>query len=198
MHRMRLMPASETSCVVFPSELGWFAMSLGKRGVRYLTFTHESPADAVAALNARACDANESQTLLDAEDVPLAQRLQRYAAGERDDFLDVKIDAMEDGEFVRRVIAHCRRVGHGSTSSYKQLAEKAGAPRSARAVGNVMARNRVPIIVPCHRVLASGGGLGGYSMNPGLPLKRLLLRLEGIQHPMPQAARRARRTMIVT
>jgi len=63
--------------------------------------------------------------------------------------------------------------------TYGQLATRAGSPRSARAVGNVMASNRVPLIIPCHRVVAAGGALGGFSAPHGTRLKRRLLKLEG-------------------
>ncbi len=81
--------------------------------------------------------------------------------------------------FQRAVIDHCRRIPRGEVLTYGQLAERAGYPRSARAVGNVMATNRVPLIVPCHRVVGAGGNLGGFSAPQGLQMKRRLLRLEG-------------------
>jgi methylated-DNA-[protein]-cysteine S-methyltransferase len=83
-----------------------------------------------------------------------------------------------ENEFQRRVLQTLRqRVGPGKTISYGELAEVVGHPGAARAVGTAMARNPVPIVVPCHRVLASGGGLGGYG--GGLDMKKALLRLEG-------------------
>ncbi|MEX1224432.1 MAG: MGMT family protein, partial [Pirellulales bacterium] len=72
----------------------------------------------------------------------------------------------------------CRRIPIGQTMSYAELAAVAGSPGAARAVGNIMAGNRVPIIVPCHRVVGSGGSLGGYSSSGGLRTKRRLLSLE--------------------
>jgi methylated-DNA-[protein]-cysteine S-methyltransferase len=160
---------------VFDSELGWFALLLSDRGVRQLTFGHETPADAIRALGPSAAESHD----VDAREVPLARRLQRYAEGNRDEFLDVKIDVTAGGAFGQKILDRCRRIPHGATSTYGALAAEAGSPQAARAVGNAMARNRVPIIVPCHRVLGSGGSWGGYSMSPGLPLKKLLLRLEG-------------------
>ena len=70
-----------------------------------------------------------------------------------------------------------RRIPTGETRSYGQIAEAVGAPRAARAVGTACATNPVPIVVPCHRAVASGGGLGGYS--GGLARKRQLLGVEG-------------------
>ena len=75
-----------------------------------------------------------------------------------------------------------REVGWGETVSYGELAEMAGRPRAARAVGNAMSRNPVPIVVPCHRVVAAGGRIGGYGPS-GVPTKRFLLALEGVELP---------------
>jgi methylated-DNA-[protein]-cysteine S-methyltransferase len=73
-----------------------------------------------------------------------------------------------------------RDVGWGETVSYGELAEMAGRPRAARAVGNAMSRNPVPIVVPCHRVVTAGGRIGGYGPS-GVPTKRFLLALEGVE-----------------
>ncbi|MHB8780246.1 MAG: methylated-DNA--[protein]-cysteine S-methyltransferase [Candidatus Geothermincolia bacterium] len=80
-------------------------------------------------------------------------------------------------EFHRRVYKEMRRIKPGAVKSYSELAEAAGAPRAARAVGNACARNPFPILVPCHRVVRSGGKLGGFGAD--LRLKRHLLELEG-------------------
>ncbi len=90
-------------------------------------------------------------------------------------------------------MAACRRIPWGQTRSYAQLAAVAGRPGAARAVGSVMAKNRVPLVVPCHRVIASSGQLGGYSAPQGLSLKRRLLAMEsGVKY------RRESRTPILT
>lgn len=89
-----------------------------------------------------------------------------------------KLDLQEFTPFQRRVIRAARKIGYGQTSSYGELARRAGAPGAARAVGSVMRHNRFPLIVPCHRVLAAGGALGGFSSPGGLDEKRALLALE--------------------
>ena len=81
---------------------------------------------------------------------------------------------------ISRVIAACRRIPWGETRSYGDLATECGSPGAARAVGSVMAKNRYPLIVPCHRVLAAGGDIGGYSAADGLVMKRRLLAAEGL------------------
>lgn len=108
----------------------------------------------------------------------LVGRLRAYAAGQPVDFHDVAIDLGPQSDFQRRVVRCCRRIAYGKTATYGQLARLAGFPGAARAVGQVMAANRVPIIVPCHRVVAAGGSLGGFSAPGGVALKRRLLELE--------------------
>jgi methylated-DNA-[protein]-cysteine S-methyltransferase len=71
-------------------------------------------------------------------------------------------------------------LAYGQTSTYGELALRVGHPRAARAVGTVMATNRFPILIPCHRVLASGGKLGGYSSHAGTNLKQILLDMERV------------------
>ncbi len=88
-----------------------------------------------------------------------------------------------DAAFPRAVYETLQReVSWGETVSYGELAEMAGRQRAARAVGNAMSRNPVPIVVPCHRVIAAAGRIGGYGPS-GVPTKRFLLSLEGVELP---------------
>ncbi|MDE1855614.1 MAG: MGMT family protein [Candidatus Micrarchaeota archaeon] len=79
--------------------------------------------------------------------------------------------------FERKVLTNTMSIPAGSTLSYKELAKMSGSPRAYRAVGNIMNKNPLPILIPCHRVVASGGKIGGYAY--GLGMKRLLMLLEG-------------------
>jgi methylated-DNA-[protein]-cysteine S-methyltransferase len=105
-------------------------------------------------------------------------RLLNYADGEPEDLRDVPLALDHLSTFQRRVVKACRAIPLGERRTYGQLAAAAGSPGAARAVGTVMATNRVPLIVPCHRVVASGGKLGGFSSPQGLAMKRRLLELE--------------------
>jgi methylated-DNA-[protein]-cysteine S-methyltransferase len=105
-------------------------------------------------------------------------RLQRYAGGEPVDLGDIPIVLQHLSPFQRRVVAACRAIPYGSQRTYGDLARAAGRPGAARAVGQVMAGNRVPLVVPCHRVVAAGGGVGGFSAPQGLKMKRRLLAME--------------------
>lgn len=113
----------------------------------------------------------------------LIDRLQRFAAGEPVGFSEVPLALDHLTPFGRHVIADCRRIPWGQTRSYGELAAECGSPGAARAVGSVMAKNRYPLIVPCHRVLAAGGELGGYSAPEGLKMKRRLLDMESLVAP---------------
>ena len=103
-----------------------------------------------------------------------ATQLREYFRGERTQFT-VPLH-LSGTEFQRRAWQAMRKIGYGKTISYAQQARAIGAPRAVRAVGSANGRNPIPIIVPCHRVIASDGGLGGYAL--GLTMKRRLLAFE--------------------
>ncbi len=107
---------------------------------------------------------------------PVRRQLDEYFAGQRLDF-DLTVDWALVRGFRRRTLQLlAAEVGYGRTVSYLELATAVGSPRATRAVGTAMAVNPVPVVVPCHRVLRTGGGLGGYG--GGLDTKRWLLALE--------------------
>lgn len=106
------------------------------------------------------------------------RQLEEYFAGHRRHF-DVELDLRLAAPFGREVLEACARVPFGETSTYGRVAAAAGRPTASRATGNALGANPVPIVVPCHRVLRTGGGIGGYT--GGLAIKEHLLALEG--HP---------------
>lgn len=107
---------------------------------------------------------------------PLARELEQYFAGARHAF-DLPLDwSLARGTFARRVLRAARRIPYGAVDTYAHLAAAAGNPRGSRAAGNALGANPLPIIVPCHRVVRTGGGLGGYT--GGLDRKRRLLAIE--------------------
>lgn len=118
--------------------------------------------------------------------VRIISAVQRYFAGEQVEFSDVALDLDAHDDFFRRTYAAARRIPWGRTTTYGNLAkELGGGPEAARAVGQAMARNPVPLIIPCHRVLAAGGKLGGFSAPGGTAAKERMLALEGMQMPPP-------------
>ena len=104
------------------------------------------------------------------------RELDQYFAGKRHAF-DLDWDVRHLAPFNRRVLAELARIEYGHTTTYGQLAARSGNPKAARAVGTIMNRNPIPIVLPCHRVVGANGNLTGYA--GGLERKELLLRLEG-------------------
>ena len=104
------------------------------------------------------------------------RQLDDYLAGRRTGF-DLPVDLALAGEFGRAVLQATAAVPYGRTASYRDIATRAGRPAAVRAVGNALGANPVCVVVPCHRVLKTGGGLGGYA--GGVEVKARLLRLEG-------------------
>jgi methylated-DNA-[protein]-cysteine S-methyltransferase len=171
----------------FSTHLGWMAVAWRDDSMIGNVFGHASRRSAELAL-ARMPGLPPAFCRLDvdnqASDTPariieLVDMLYRYADGDEVDFSEVALSLDHLTPFGRRVIAACRAIPWGQTRSYGELAAKCGSPGAARAVGSVMAKNRFPLIVPCHRVLAAGGELGGYSAPDGLTMKRRLLAMEG-------------------
>jgi methylated-DNA-[protein]-cysteine S-methyltransferase len=163
--------------VIFPSSLGWFALLGDKGRIKKLTFGHPSARSAKKALSPGLL----AQARSIGRKPPLVRRLQAYAKGAgKDDFRDIRLDLGGLSVFQRRVLALCRKIPFGTTLSYAQLAARAGSPRAYRAVGNCMAGNKIPIIIPCHRVVSANGGLGSYSAPGGIRMKKRLL---GIENP---------------
>ncbi len=109
----------------------------------------------------------------------LADEISRYFEGWRAGFEDVEVALPGFSGFARMVLEGLRKVEWGRTVTYKDIASSMGRPGSARAIGMVMSKNPIPLIIPCHRVIRSGGGLGGFSGPGGVDMKKRMLRLEG-------------------
>jgi methylated-DNA-[protein]-cysteine S-methyltransferase len=105
------------------------------------------------------------------------RELDLYFEGKLDSF-DLPLDWRLSGGFRQRVLRAINRIPYGQTRSYTEMARKAGNERAVRAAGTACGSNPIPLVVPCHRVLRTGGALGGYG--GGLPMKRALLELEGV------------------
>ncbi|MBN1852841.1 MAG: MGMT family protein [Pirellulales bacterium] len=175
----------------FPTPLGWMALVGEERTLNRSVFGYTTPDAAVHA--AMRWDRHWSSVVLDttcaiaaameqAKWSPffyeLAERLTRFAAGEVQSFSDIRLDVNALTPFSQRVLAACRTIPWGQTSTYGELARRCGSPGAARAVGNILARNRFPIIVPCHRILPANGQFGGFSAPQGTAMKKRLLAME--------------------
>jgi len=152
--------------------LGWLGLGLSPAGLRAVTLPRRDRDAALAEV--LALGAREEARPDELGDLP--ERLSRYARGEPVAFPDA-LDFSAATPFQRAVWLATREIPYGQTRSYGWLAARAGRPRAARAVGQAMAANPWPIIVPCHRVVSSNGRLAGYG--GGLAMKEQLLRLEG-------------------
>jgi methylated-DNA-[protein]-cysteine S-methyltransferase len=157
------------------SPVGTLLLASTPSGLVRLAYLDHSDEDAVLAELA----ARVSPRMLAAPrklDEP-RRELEEYFAGRRRRF-ELQIDWSLTRGFGRRVLEATAGIPYGSVSTYKQIAAEAGSPRGSRAAGNALGSNPLPIVVPCHRVLHSGGGLGGYT--GGIGRKRLLLGVEGV------------------
>ncbi len=121
----------------------------------------------------------------------LVTRLQAYASGAPDDFRDVELDLDDCTPFERRVLKHCREIPYGHTCSYGELAKRSGSSRAARAVGTIMAACRFPLLVPCHRVVRSGGDRG--RLTGSAAMRHKLRQLEAHGESTPKSSKRGSR-----
>ncbi len=176
----RKSPVETSNCIpsatIFETELGWTALVWQPLGLTRVLFGQSGFAEVAGRLPKQV----EILDDLEPHQEVAVDRLQAYAAGQQVDFVTIELDDSNLTPFQAEVIRQCRLIPWGQTVSYMELAERAGSPRAARAVGNVMRNNAWPLIVPCHRVVASQG-LGGYSARGGLDTKRRLLRQEGFE-----------------
>jgi methylated-DNA-[protein]-cysteine S-methyltransferase len=171
--------AQSASLSIFDTEMGWFGL-VGRGDVVVRVLIGHASAEQVRSAARRAFSTNGSGEKLTESDwnPKLRRKFQDFARGIPTDFSEVKLDLGCTTPFRKRVIEAARKIGYGRTLAYGELAAKAGSPGAARAIGTVMSTNRFPIIVPCHRVVASGGTIGGFSAPHGVELKRRLLNME--------------------
>ena len=157
--------------------MGWMALLGGEDGLKR------------ASLKPTPQEASEDMgmDLYGAADDPdafteVVECLHRYAAGDRTALDEIGLDFSGITPFFSAAWNACRSIPAGETRSYAWLAAEAGSPLAMRAAGQAMARNRFSLIIPCHRVIASDGGLGGYG-GGGLGVKALLLQMEVSENP---------------
>jgi methylated-DNA-[protein]-cysteine S-methyltransferase len=162
---------------LFETPIGQIAVAWSERGLVAL----QLPDATARATERRLVSTTGSHAAAAAPDWvrDAARRIAAHLDGAADDLGDLPLDLEGAPPFHARVYLALRTVGPGETVSYGELARRVGSPGAARAVGQAMRRNPLPIVVPCHRVLASTGA-GGFSAPGGLATKRALLRAEGV------------------
>jgi len=170
---------------VFPTVFGWVGLTGTERAVQRVLLPEPNRTRLVKQLGHRLTEPDDLPELMR----EVVEKIRRYFEGVRVSF-DEPADLSSLPRFQRLVLTECRAIGYGETCSYGELAGRCGHPRAARAVGAAMARNPVPILIPCHRIIRSDGSLGGFG--GGLPLKRRMLQLEGnaMSPPSQDAASR--------
>jgi methylated-DNA-[protein]-cysteine S-methyltransferase len=155
------------------SPFGELLLAATPRGLVRVGLPEQEPDDLLEDLAARL----SPRVLESPAQLEQARReLDRYFEGRLTEF-DLPLDWRLSHDFRRRVLRAINRIPYGQTRSYMQVAASAGNERAVRAAGSACGSNPIPIVVPCHRVLRTGGGLGGYG--GGVPMKRALLELEG-------------------
>ncbi|MBW8744868.1 MAG: methylated-DNA--[protein]-cysteine S-methyltransferase [Sphingomonas sp.] len=170
---------------LFQTAHGFAALAWNERGVTSFRLPAPSAEETRRALLRRLPDAIETEPSADM--AGLIQAITRYFEGERSDFAHVPLDLGRQDSLFAKIYDLVRRLGWGETTTYGEIARALGeGPEVARDVGQAMARNPIPLIVPCHRVLAAGGRIGGFSAPGGSNAKARMLELEGVA-PEPAA-----------
>ena len=159
----------------YDAPMGELLLAATPRGLVRVSFAVEDPEVTLAQLaSAISPRILERPARLD----EARRELDEYFAGDRREF-DLDLDWRLSSGFRRRVLRATARIPFGGTSTYSKVAGAAGSPKAHRAAGTALGANPLPIVVPCHRVLRTGGALGGYG--GGLETKELLLELEGVR-----------------
>ncbi len=163
---------SETRFHLCETALGWVAVTLSDQGLRSITLPLASRDEALR----EAAEQGGGESASSGEAARIDAAMDALASG-RPVEGNLRIDWRGITPFRRAVLEACASIPIGETRSYGWLAEQAGRPRAARAAGRVMATNPWPLLIPCHRVIGSHGGLHGYG--GGMAMKERLLRIEG-------------------
>ncbi len=172
--------AEQHQYTTFETRNGWIALAWSPNGISGLRLPSSSERAAELAILKRLPSA---QTATPPPQIAqLIADIIRYFDGEVADFSDVPVDLGEQSPFFSAVYAEIRKLHRGETTTYGSIAKALGAgPQFARDVGQAMAANPVPLIVPCHRVLAAGGKVGGFSAPGGSSSKAKMLEIEGVK-----------------
>ncbi len=161
--------------VVFKTRWGWFGLLAVEQGLIRASL----PTTTKAAAQARLLAGNDAPKFVKTLYKPIQDKVVAYFEGEMVDFnVDTPVFLQNLPPFTRSVLLACRRISFGQTSTYSALAAAVGQPKAVRAVANALARNTLPLIVPCHRIIRSDGKIGGFSVPGGKGLKKRLIKHE--------------------
>lgn len=167
---------------LFETSIGRCGIAWNERGVACLQLPERDAATTRARLLKRLAAGTEHDTEHDTEPGPAIQEairsIRELLEGEPHDLQAIELDLQDVPEFARKVYQASRLILPGATLTYGELARRIGSPGAARAVGHALGQNPFAIIVPCHRVLAAGGGIGGFSARGGVRTKWRMLEIE--------------------
>ncbi|MCH8825993.1 MAG: methylated-DNA--[protein]-cysteine S-methyltransferase [Chloroflexi bacterium] len=167
---------------IFETPYGWMGAVASEKGLLRTTLPQPSPEDCAAQLGESLDGAEPDPERF----LPLREKVTRYLNGEDVTLADEAIDVEDASPFHQAAWKACRSIPKGETRTYKWLAAQAGKPLAPRAAGQAMARNRLALIIPCHRVVASDGSLRGFGKGASqLGLKQRLLDLENRAEQLP-------------
>jgi methylated-DNA-[protein]-cysteine S-methyltransferase len=170
---------------VFETAMGFCGIAWSALGVTRFQLPTKSADGALRLIKRRAPEATPAAP--SPEIAAAVEAAKRYFAGEKIDFSSVPLDLDEPDPLFAKIYDALRQVGWGRTTTYGALAAAVGAGReAARDVGVAMSKNPAPLIVPCHRVLAAGGKIGGFSAPGGSDTKMRMLKLEGVRVGRPE------------
>jgi len=161
---------------LFDTAIGRCGVAWGERGLLAVALPHARDERTLAGLRRRAPGATEATPPPGVDDA--VDGMVALLEGESSDLTGVGLDLGRVPYFDRRVAAAAREIPPGATLTYGELAARIGAPGEAREAGAALGRNRFPLVVPCHRVVAADGRLGGFSAPGGTETKRRLLAIE--------------------
>jgi len=180
---------------LFETAIGWIGIAWSKKGLTRVQLPERDRAATERRLLATMSRISQTgeplhRTLgeLPSDIVAAVDEITRYAAGETVDFSDIKVDLAGIDDFRLAIYDAARKLGFGETTTYGELAQRAGHAGLARETGQALGSNPVPIVVPCHRILAAGNKIGGFSAPGGSATKEKLLIMEGVRVGPPPPA----------
>lgn len=169
---------------VFLTAWGWAGVIFNQEGLRFFILPEGKKEDTIFALK-KISEKNHlnifnynNLKVQNKDFLDLISRVQDYFIGKEVNFLNYQLNLKSYSTFQKKIFHTVSKIPYASVKSYKEIAEEAGFPRAFRAVGNVMKGNPLPLIIPCHRVIRSDGGLGGFSGKEGIALKKKMIDWE--------------------
>lgn len=190
---VRNIPNEDTSAMktaghtVFQTKMGFAGFAWGHAGITRLCLPERSR----TAVERRLSDHGAAVDSPRAQAAELVARIEAYFDGNTIDFSDVEVDLAGMEAFRRDIYAAARRLRFGEAVTYGELARRAGHEGLARETGVALGANPVPLVVPCHRIVAAGGRIGGFSAPGGSATKQKMLELEGVQIGPPPSAQQS-------